>query len=298
MEWGNGGMTNKKVAYLYLIVTFCAWGSLYVVGKFVLGKVPVITVLFLRYFIAGITLLFMLKKSKPKKIERQDLKYIFLIGFIGYFLSVGAQLIGIKLSNASMASLVNSMNPITIMVFAAIILKEKLTVKKVICVISAVAGVYVIIGGAKGGGQVLGILFSVFSVILWSFVSVIVRQITQKYAASQITTYSMLVAAACTLPVSICELIITPNVQFEWSVILSLLYMGLVCTALAYVFWNKSLSIIEAGTCSLFYPVQPMVSVMLGWMFLGEGIDINFVFGTILIIGGVLFSILEKKETA
>lgn len=290
-------MGDRKIAYLYLIITFCAWGSLYVVSKFVLGKIPVVTVLCLRYFIAGITLFFINKNRKEKKIERQDLKYVFLIGFVGYFLSVGAQLLGIKLSNASIASLVNAMNPIAIMIFAAIILKEKLTVKKVICVILAVVGVYIIIGDIKGSGQVLGILFSIFSVILWSFVSVIIRRITQKYAASQITTYCMFIATACTVPFSISELIITSNVQFDWPVIISLLYMGVVCTALAYVFWNKSLSIVEAGECSLFYPVQPMVSVILGVIFLGEHININFIFGAILIIGGVLFSILGKKET-
>jgi drug/metabolite transporter (DMT)-like permease len=62
-------MTNKKVAYLYLIITFCAWGNLYVVSKFVLGKIPVLTVLFLRYLIAGATLIFILRKDEAKKIE-------------------------------------------------------------------------------------------------------------------------------------------------------------------------------------------------------------------------------------
>lgn len=289
-------MASKKLTYLYLIITFCAWGSLYVVSKFVLGKVPVFTVSFLRYMIAGTVLFFVLKKKKVKKIERQDYKYVILIGFLGYFLSSVAQFIGTKLSNASIASLINSMNPITIMVFAAIILKEKLTIKKAVCISLAFLGVYIIIGGVNGTGQVLGILISIFSVISWSFVSVIVRRITKKYDALQITTYGILIAFGCTLPFSICEFITIPNIQFDWMVILSLFYMGIVCTALAHVFWNISLSMIEAGTCSLFYPVQPMVAVMLGWMFLGENISKNFVFGSILIIGGVLLSILGKME--
>lgn len=278
------------------MITFCAWGSLYVVSKFVLGKVPPITILFLRYLLAGFALLFILRKGSSNKIQHEDYKFIFLIGFVGYFLSVGAQLLGIKLSNASVASLVNSMNPVSIMLFAAIILKEKLTLKKIICVVLAVTGVYTIIGGLKGNGQMLGILFSVLSVILWSFVSVVVRRVTQKYGALEITTYSLLVAACCTFPFSVGELIVTPNVKFDFSVILSLLYMGIVCTGISYILWNKSLSMIEAGTCSLFYPVQPMVSVLLGWVFLGESIDINFIFGAVLIISGVLFSILGKKS--
>lgn len=289
-------MAGKKNnwAYLYLTITFCAWGSLYVVSKFVLGKVPVFTVSFLRFVIAGIILFFVLRRRKSKRIERKDYKYFVFVGFFGYFLSTGVQLLGTKLSNASLASLINSMNPITIAVFSAIILKEKLTVKKIISVFSVLVGVYIIIGGVNSEGQVLGILISVFSVVLWSFASVVVRRITQKYDPFQITTYGILIGGACTLPISVYELIKTNNVQFDWAVILSLVYMGIVCTAIAHVFWNKSLSMIEAGICSLFYPLQPMVAVLLGWLLLGESIGMNFISGAFLIIGGVMFSIIDR----
>ncbi|WP_254906513.1 EamA family transporter [Clostridium tyrobutyricum] len=60
-------MKNRKIAYLYLTIAFCLWGSLYVVSKFVLGKIPPFTVSFIRYLISGIILLFLLKMNKPKK---------------------------------------------------------------------------------------------------------------------------------------------------------------------------------------------------------------------------------------
>lgn len=182
------------------------------------------------------------------------------------------------------------------MLFAAIILKEKLTLKKIICIILAIVGVHTIIGGSNEGGQVIGILISLFAVISWSLISVIVRRVTQKYDPIQITTYGIIIAAVSTLPFSIGEFIMTPNIQLDWTVVLSLIYIGVVCTALAHFLWNKSLSMIEAGACSLFYPVQPMMSVFLGWMFLGENINVNFVIGAILIIGGVVFSVIGKKE--
>lgn len=292
-------LEDKKKAYLYLIITTCAWGSLYVFSKFILGKVPPFTISFLRYLIAGPTLLLISRKSKLEKIERKDYKYIFFIGFIGYSISVGAQLLGTKLSNASIASLVNSMNPIFIILFAVFILKEKLTVKKVISVAAAVGGTCVIIGGVSGNVQITGIFISIFAVITWSLMSVAVRRITQKYNPLTVTTYGILTALIFTFPISIYEYAATPNViLMDWTVILSILYMGLVCTALAHMLWNKSLSMIEAGTCSLFYPLQPLTSALLGWLLLGENISIRFIFGAILIIGGVLFSIIGGKEKA
>ena len=290
-------MSNKKMAYLYLIITLCAWGSLYVVSKFVLAKVPTFTVLFIRYFVAGIVLFFVLKRRKVSKIEKQDYKYVFFIGFVGYFLSIVSQFLGTKFTNASLASLINSTNPIFIILFAVFILKEKLTLQKVICVIVALAGTYIIIGGGSTSGHALGILLSVISVILWSLMTVIVRKITQKYNALQITTYAIIIAGICSLPFSTYELIVIPNIDiFDPIVMLSLLYIGLVCTALSHVLWNKSLSMIEAGSCSLFYPIQPMVSVLLGWSLLGENITMRFALGAVLIIGGILFSVVGNQN--
>ncbi|HBF37143.1 MAG TPA: EamA family transporter [Firmicutes bacterium] len=290
-------MQKKKTAYLYLIITTCAWGSLYVVGKFVLGKVPPFTVLFFRYLVAGIALFPVLKARKRVKIERADYKYIFLMGFLGYFLSIGAQLMGTKLSNASLASLINSMNPVFIILFAVFILKEKLTFQKVIAVIATIVGTYIILGGGSETHQWLGIVISFISVITWSLMSVLVRKITQKYDSLMITAYGMLIAMVLTLPVAGCEMFLTPHVQlFNRDVILSLLYMGLVCTALSHFLWNTSLSMIEAGTCSLFYPLQPMVSVLLGGVFLSERLNSKFVIGAVLIVGGVLVGLIGKRS--
>lgn len=288
-------MNERNKAFLYLLVTFFAWGSLYVVSKFVLGKVPVITIIFIRYFIAGVSL-FILNIHKNKKIHSCDYKYIFVIGAIGYFISVSAQLIGIKFSNASIASLVNSMNPIMIMIFASLFLKEKLTSKKVICVIMAVTGAGIIIGDVKNSGQNIGIIFSIISVILWSIISIVTKKMTEKYESSIVTMYCMFVAAACTLPVSIYEVNMTEYLNFDITAVTALLYMGIFCTALAYMFWNKSLSILEAGTCSLFYPFQPIVSTVLGIVFLGERINVNFIVGAAIILSAVFFSVFSKKK--
>lgn len=290
-------MTETKKAYIYLLFTFFAWGSLYVVSKFVLGKIPVITLSCLRYVIAGSVLYLLLRQRKLQKIAREDYKYVFLIGFLGYFMAIGLQLLGTKLSSASLASLVNSMNPVVIMLFAVFILKEQLTVKKVVCGLLAIAGVYIIAGGAGGSGQLPGIIISIISVILWSWVCVMVRKVTQKYDALQVTAYAIIVAAFCTLPFSVWELSVTP-VELDVSAVLSIFYIGLICTGLSHLLWNKSLSMLEAGTCSLFYPLQPLTAALLGFLFLGESISLNFVLGAVLIIGGVIFSIFEKPRQA
>ncbi|MCR3758099.1 EamA family transporter [Clostridium felsineum] len=288
-------MDNKKLAYLFLVITTSSWGSLYVVSKFVLNTMPPITVLFFRYVIAAIVLFIILKRRKKDKIAKEDYKYIFCIGFIGYFVSIAAQMIGTKLANASTASIINAMNPVFIIMFAVPILKEKVTINKVIAVAASIVGAYIIVGGGKGGA-LLGILFSVISVIMWSLMSVLVRRVTQKYDAVTITTYAIIIAMIFSLPASIVELSTTKHIAFTAINIVCLFYMGIICTAIPHLLWNKSLSMIEAGKCSLFYPLQPVVAAFLGFVFLGEIINRRFIIGSVLIISGILFSIFSDNK--
>lgn len=148
-----------KKSYVYLLTTFMLWGSLYVVSQFVLGKIPTFTVAMFRYLIAFIALSLISLKSEKEKIEKSDYKYFFIMGFIGYFISVDCQLLGTKIAGGSMASLINSLNPVIISVMAMIILNEKLEMNKIVGIVLSLAGVYMIIG-TGANIQFLGVLIS------------------------------------------------------------------------------------------------------------------------------------------
>lgn len=287
--------TRNHKAVLYLLLTFSLWGSLYVVSKYTLGKLPPFTLSFFRFSIAFVTLTLMLGKPK-KKMERRDYPYILLIGGAGYFIAVGAQLLGTKYAGASIASLINSLNPVTMTFFGLLILGEALTVYKIAGILLALAGVYVIMGQGAAGTDSKGILLSLFSVVIWSFVSVMTRKAGQKYEPLQITRNSTGVAALFYLPVFLWEMEGGQPVSVDLPAVLALLYMGSICTGAAYFLWNQSLSMLEAGTCSAFYPVQPLVASVLGILFLHEEIGVSFWIGALLIVSGVLISLLPHRK--
>ena len=284
---------NKS--YLYLMTTFMLWGSLYVVSQFVLGKIPTFTVAMFRYLIAFIALSFISLKSKKEKIEKSDYKYFFIMGFIGYFISVDCQLLGTKISGGSMVSLINSLNPIIISVMAMIILNEKLEINKIIGIILSLFGVYMIVG-TGANIEFIGVLISFIAVIGWAFMSVISRKISNKYSALTLTKVSMLIATVCNIPVSFLEIQITHSlIQIDIGAILGILYMGIVCTAFTNILWNRSLSMLPANTCSAFYPI--LTSSFLGVLVFHEILTTSFVLGSTFIIVGVLISLLFQKRT-
>lgn len=85
-------MKKSTLAIFYLFLAFTLWGSLYVVSKYVLGKLPTFTISFIRFLLAFLFLSLISFGSK-EKLERRHLPYVLCIGFVGYFLSVSAQLL-------------------------------------------------------------------------------------------------------------------------------------------------------------------------------------------------------------
>lgn len=285
---------RKMTAYLSLVLTFTLWGSLFVVSKYVLGKLPTFTISFLRFTIAFIVLT-LLPKRKGPRIKRKDYPYIGLIGVGGYFAAVGAQLLGTKYAGASVASLLNALNPVTMTVFAFFLLHEKLTWNKIAGILLALIGVYVILGGGTDTNMT-GILLSILAVILWSLISVLMRKVTKKYDSLQVTRYGIGIAAICYLPVSGVELALSSQIQPDLACVLGLLYMGGICTGAAYYLWNRSLSILEAGTCSAFYPIQPLVSALLGMLVLNEKTGTAFWIGAGFIAVGIFVNLAGNSK--
>lgn len=291
-------MTTRYKAYLYLILALTSWGSLYVASKYVLEVVPSFMLLFMRYFIAIFILLAIYRKYPKAVIEKKDYKYILLIGFVGYFLAIGFQLLGTHYCNASMASLITSMNPAMIIILALPILHERITLRKGIAVGITLIGTVVIIGNLGTGNTVIGVVFSFISMVAWSLTSVMVRFSCQKYDSISVTIYSMMVGLICALPASIIEYKYTAFSFTEITPLVAMwiIYIGIICTAGGLLFWNRALELIDAATCSLFYPIQPLTSAFLGVLILGEVLSLNFLIGSALIIGGILYAVITDKK--
>lgn len=172
-----------------------------------------------------------------------------------------------------------------------------MTMKKVVCIVSAVAGAVCIVGGDAGGGHILGIALSLGSVLTWSALSVFMRSFSQKYDALTVTTCGIYVAAIATVPLMVRELITHPEMDFlHAKYILVLFYVAIFCTTIPHSLWNYCLSRAEASTCSLFYPIQPLTSMVLGVLLLNEHMTVGFIAGAVLIVFGVLYSTLGKEK--
>lgn len=285
----------KGQAFGLLFVTFFIWGSVYVGGKMIADQIPAALLACLRCCTAMAPLLWMSRRFRGIKIAREDWKYFFIVGLLGYFLTIFFIQWGISLTGASMASLINALTPVSVTILAALVLKEKITPIKVLCLVLALAGAIVITQGAGTQSETMGIVVVLSSVIFWGFASVHMRRLTSKYPAVLVTTYSMAISLLCHVPAGLISLATQP-VEFSPKAVLVILYLGFAGSGVAQFTWVKSLSMLPASTCSLFYPLQPVFSALLGALILKERFSHAFFIGLILISIDVALSTWETKR--
>ncbi|MEC0252066.1 DMT family transporter [Bacillus halotolerans] len=292
-------MKNTLLGSIYLALAASIWGGMYVVVKVVVSVIPPLELVWMRYAVAILALLIIgLVKKLSWRIHKRDLLLIIAIGIIGNTISIVTQEVGTNLSSAQMGAIITSSTPAFMVIFARLLLKEWLNVKKGISVALATIGVFMIVGnGHIDMTNQMGGISLLIAALTWALMSVLLKRVPNHYSPIVVTTYSILVAM----------IILTPfvwmnvnEVHFSqlahptiWG---GLLYLGIVSTACAFILWNRGIQMLNASSGGLFFFFQPLVGTLLGWLLLGERIGGTFWAGSTLILVGVLLVIREKSR--
>lgn len=292
-------MKKTLIGSLYLTAASSIWGGMYVVVKHIVKVIPPLELVWMRYVIALVTLIIIGLASKQKwQMKQKHILLVITISLIGYVLSILTQETGTMLSTAQMGAIITSTTPAFMVLFASILLKERLTFKKASSVSLATIGVIAIVGiDDIDMSSTLGGLSLIIAALTWALMSVLIKLLPTRYSQIVVTTYAVLIAVVVLTPfvivrypqVSLNELV-QPNI---WG---GLLYLGIISTSLAFLLWNRGLQMLHASSGGIFFFFQPVVGTFLGWAILGETISMTFWVGSFLILIGVLIAIREPQE--
>lgn len=290
-------MKNTLLGSLYLSLAASIWGGMYVVVKYVVDVVPPLELVWIRYVIAVIALLLIgIITRQSWRIEKRDILLIVMIGVIGNTISIVTQEIGTMLSTAQMGAIITGATPAFMVLFARIILKEKITFQKAFSVILATLGVGIIVGNAGIDPSLqLGGISLLVAALTWALMSVLIKRVPGHYSQIVVTFYAALVAVVLLTPVTVSRLPdLDVSALMHPSIWGGLVYLGVISTACGFLLWNRGLQMLNASSGGLFFFFQPVVGTFLGWLLLGEQIGLSFWAGTALICMGVLLVIKEK----
>jgi drug/metabolite transporter (DMT)-like permease len=301
------------------------WGGMYVVSKAVMEVVPPFTLITLRLAL-GIAVLFgVLIFSRTKRIyhrehgERGEKRCllsalrvlrgenlfgisgkqfwaVFGIGFVGYGISIGFQFVGTKLSTASNGSLVTSATPTFVLLFAALLLGEKITLRRLLALVIASLGVLAVIDprtAQLSPSLFWGNLCLVAAALTWALYSVLVRKVTRNVDVLTVSQVAFAGGLPVSAPLGAWEAATQGYGLITPGVIGGILFLGVISTALAMYLWNTAFATLDASAASLTFFAQPVVGTILGALFLGDKITPLFIIGGVLIGIGLLIASKE-----
>ncbi len=278
-------------AYIYMVFAAICLAMVGVLVKLIGTAVPVMSLGFLRMFVAFIFLLLItpvankgFMKVNPKKIPK-----FMGIGII-YAISMILFIVANLETTVQNAILLNSIYPFFVLFFAYFLLKEKITKTKAITLAIALTGI-VIINPLNASTNIFGNLLALLGAVFYAILITEMRSVDKDHCPGSIVWF-VFFGSLTLLPFAV--IYGFGNWISVWPYILIL---GVVSTGLAYMLYNLALEDMDAENASIIAMIiTPVVSICLAFFIIVEEINLNSIIGgLLLLIAGVYLETHSKQ---
>lgn len=299
METSNNAHPGKLVIAFYLVFTVIAFSSIEIIVNPVRNDIEPFLMNFWRFLVGTMILLPVLlwtSRDKLRQLRREDMRDMTVLGCLNILLSMGAHAICIKYSRASTAAVLISANPIATNFFAWLVLKERMTLKRVFALLLGLLGVIVLTYKADASlDQPFGVVAGIFAMAGFGLYTVLSKRLVQKHGGLMVMVLSCLPALALYVPLLHFGGVGLWPPAHTWPNILG---AGILGTGFGYLAFMKALTFLSAGRCSYLFFFKPPVAMFLAWLLLGEQISMSAIAGTVLIMAGILTEIKRAGQSS
>ena len=263
----------------------------FLAAKIALRDIPPLDMAFLRFMIAAVILWPLGERwRRGRKIDPADNRKFWGLGILAIPINQGFFLYGLNWTTAGHGALLYALTPLFVMILAAWMLREKITLMRTIGIIIAFAGVVLVLAeqGVKlSPGQFTGDVLILLAVIAWSYYTVLGKPLIKKYGAMVVTARAMTYGTILFLPLGLYSIRNFQPATVAWDAWLGLLYCAIITSVLAYTLWYWALHFIDAAQVAIFNNMQPIIAALLGWAILSEPLTSVFIAGGVLVLIGV-----------
>ncbi len=286
---------NKYLPVLAGITFASIFGFSFLFTKEGLELVAPLQLLAYRFKIAALalTLLWLLGIIKIN-IRREKIGMLFLLGLFQPVLYFLFETTGINLTSASEAGLMVSLIPIVVAILAAIFLKERPSSLQVFFILLSVSGVILIIAMQEAlalDRNLLGFLFLGGAVLMAGVYNILSRLLSISYRPIDLTFFMMWIGALIFNTMALFQLDWQLGIYLEMlrkpPVYISVLYLGLFSSVVAFLMMNYTLSRIRAYQSAVFANLTTVIAILAGVFIRNEPFYWFQVLGGAMIILGV-----------
>jgi len=288
---------KKIIPYFTALVTNIIFGLSFLFTKKALMVSNPITLVSFRFLLAFIVMsLLIVFKVIKVNYKNKPMKWLIVLAIIEPIIYFIFETYGLQRTSSSLGGLMIALIPIVVTILAIYFLNEKPSRKQVLSIILSVSGVVLIIlmdGSKNSGNSILGVLFLSVAVFSAAFFNIIARKISKHFTAIEVTYFMMFLGAIFFNIVSVSNHILNGSLSnyFEplksSSFVLSILYLGILSSIVAYFLANFTLSKMEASKSAVFANISTIVSILAGVIFLKENFHLYHTIGSAMILMGV-----------
>ena len=279
--------------YLLLSITALCWAGNAIVGRLAAGHIPPVTLSFLRWSFAFLVILPFAWKHLVRDWaairSRLGIMIVLSITGIGAFNTL--QYWALEHTQALNTLLLQSAGPLIVAVWSLVLLGIRLTLAQAGGVLLSLAGVLVIL--LHGDLTTLknidfnrGDLIFIVALAIFGFYSVLSLKRPAINALSFVA-FTFGAGAACLIPLFIWELFARPLMRIDTANLLTLLYVALFPSTLAYLCFNRGVQLIGANRAAPFFHVVPVFGTVMSIVFLDEHPQVFHFIGFALVLTGV-----------
>ena len=274
------------------------WGMSFVWIKHLLNNhFPVFTIVFIRLVLASAVFITLLKwKKKLPRIERGDLKDFLLLAFFEPFLYFIGEDFGLQYVDASFAAVIIALIPIVISITMYFADHAPIRWEFVVGTLVSVGGVLMLTMSPNGqiAFNLKGTLLLGLAVLAAAGYSVQLTRLLRKYSPVAVTTWQNFITIPFYLPFILAfDIRQWPSLTWDFSAIVSLICLALLCSAGAYMLYSYSVKKLTVSKTCVFTNLIPIVTLLVASAIGQETFTQTKFWGIVVIIVGVTFSQLK-----
>lgn len=288
--------SKRWIAIVEVTFAVIFWGASFIATKVALEDVSPVTVVWLRFLIGVMVLGFAVLIRRQIGIpSRANLAYLAGLGLIGITFHQWLQSTGLQTAQASTTAWIVATTPVFMALLGWLFLKERVTWWQIFGILLAALGVILVVTkgdlrtlqGGKFGAP--GDILILISALNWAIFSALSKRSLAKLPATQMIFFVMVFGWLFT------TILFFSGPGLSEIGVLSLrgwvgvLFLGVACSGLAYIFWYDGLKAIPASRLGAFLYLEPLVAVAVAFMILGEPVLIPTLLGGVGILLGVWF---------
>jgi drug/metabolite transporter (DMT)-like permease len=279
--------------YAALLLQVTIGSVTFLVAKRALHEIHPVTLLVCRFALSALFFCVLLTVYPGRALPPRNAKAwkgILLLGLLGGPLNQGLFLWGLVQSTPAHAALLYALTPLLVYLFGIWRGREHQSRRTLVGIALAFCGVAILLLGRGLGaalGPMIGDLFILGGVSAWALYTTEGKELTAQYGAVRATSWSMIAAGILILPLAPFYVSVPKLASASPIALGSILYLAALTSVVAYLLWYFALSRLEASKVAVFANLQPVLTALAAWGFLGEPLTWEIGVGGVLVLLGV-----------